>query len=126
MSEWTHVNASVRIDSMRLIMDKPDFGVGVQYEDDESAWEKCNIPCGSEGSLYINLWEDPSESSLSAYTANIFGDLRDYDNDQEIIDYFNRIVDGKIIRNGFFSIDFESRDIRHFAYGEGVGFTEIS
>ena len=116
MSQWTHVNSSIRFDSLRILQDKPDLGFAVSFEDDEPAWEKCNIPCGSEGSLVIDLWENPSESCAAAYTANIFGDLRNYDDAEEIIAYFNRIIEGRNVRAGFFSIDIEGRDTRHFAY----------
>ena len=124
MSTWTHVNSAIRFDSLRMIQKKPDLGISVSFEDSGDAWDRCNIPCGSEGSLTIDMWESPDESSMAAYNASIFGDLRDYDDDDEIISYFNRITEGQMVRAGFFSIDIRESH-RYFVYEDDNGFKEV-
>lgn len=111
MSQWTHVNGSIRIDAIRISgfpeLDKSIFGKQSQWEDD---FESKNIPTGSEGSLTWLLWENPSKSSMAAYTLNIFGDLRDYDDEQGILDYLNQITKDQIIRGGICEIDIEYKE----------------
>lgn len=115
MSQWTHVNGSIRYDSVRQIgygfqsaHDLKEFlGPEARYDDSEEIWQKSTIPCGSEGSLSYTVWEDPRESSLAAFTVNIFGDLRDYNNDEEIIRWLNKITYKKLIRSGICEINIE-------------------
>lgn len=93
MSQWTHVNGSIRVDHLRSITSNIDFNDifrTTHWEDDN--WDDCNMPCGSEGSLDINIWTAPSKSSIAAYTINIFGDLRDYENKEEIINWFHKLI----------------------------------
>lgn len=110
MSIWTHVAATIRFDSLRIFKeDKPDLGNVVHYESPQEDWDKCDVPCGSEGSLTHTLWVNPNKSYVSAYTATIFGDLRDYENVDEIIAYLKRVTDGKMIRNGIATIETEGQ-----------------
>lgn len=104
MSVWTHVLGSIRFDGLSGIDPVPDCGKTCTWEDDETAWNECNVPCGSEGSLIISMWESPPDSGRDTYVATIFGDLRDYDDDQSIIDYFNNITNGRSINQAFFTI----------------------
>lgn len=46
------------------------------------------LPCGSEGSLHMSIWENSNASCVAAYTVSIFGDLRDHDSAMEIIKWF--------------------------------------
>lgn len=97
MSIWTHVAAVIRFDSnsMRMPEFKPDLN--------------CGVPCGSEGGLTTTLWTNPNTSSRAAYVANIFGDLRNYDDVDQIIEYLNRITNGKMVRSGIATIQVEGR-----------------
>jgi len=122
MSIWTHVNSSIRFDHMHGLQDKFDFGRIINY-DTEGNWDTI-VPCGSEGSLEISIWENPDKSCMAAYTVNIFGDLRDYENDKEIINYFNSIVKGKMIRSGFFSIECNRERFFNFDFDDEI-FKEI-
>jgi hypothetical protein len=88
---------------------KPDLGRTVSYESPTEDWDKCTVPCGSEGSLDTHLWTNPSTSAMAAYTASIFGDLRDYENVGEIIDYLDKITKGKMVRNGVATIEVEGQ-----------------
>ena len=105
MSQWTHVNGIIRIDALRFMgMKSPNIGIPSLWEDDHDAKD---IPCGSEGSLNAELWTNPSENSLSAFTVSIFGDLRDYDDVDEIVKYLNQITEGGLVRSGVCEIDVE-------------------
>lgn len=123
MSIWTHVLGTIRFDSWPgLDAPEPDVGCPCHFTDPPEQWDKCNIPCGSEGSLKISKWEDPSKSTVAKYTFTIFGDLRDYDNEQEIINYFNRITNGQDVRQACFTIKVEGKAIRTFVWkDDGLG-----
>ena len=101
MSNWTHVAGIIRIDDLRLGDTIPDFddliGKELHYEDTIAKWDDAHyypekyLPLGSEGSLMKSVWINPDEDMAAAYTVSIFGDLRDHDNAQEIIDWFKKI-----------------------------------
>ena len=103
MSQWTHVNASFRLDSFGRIEDEElinIFGKSIDFyhmdeiEYDEN-WEVKDkdkyLPMGSEGTLEMSIWHNPNESCIASTTVSIFGDLRDY-GDYEEIDYPNEWV----------------------------------
>jgi hypothetical protein len=104
MSIWTHVAGIIRYDGL--------FGFGGMQEPDLND----NIPTGSEGPLDAFMWKNPNSSHLAARTAYIFGDLRDYDDEQEIIDYFKRITENQMVRNACFTIDVEYKKDRTFVF----------
>lgn len=111
MSQWTHVAGVIRIDGMPSLV-----GLNQEQEraeiqrmigntcgsyDDASKWDACNVPCGSEGSLqygYSFYGHDEvvsgflASSSLSRGAITIWGDLRDYDDENEIIEWFKGIM----------------------------------
>ena len=124
MSVWTHVCGSIRFDGIAGLTPEPDCGIPYTFDDDEVQWSKCNIPCGSEGSLTISVWNNPYESSLASKTISIFGDLREYQNEQEIIDYFERITKGQMIRQAFYTFHVEGKEARNFVYKD-EGFVEV-
>lgn len=109
MSVWTHVAATVRIDDFRFSDDKPlpdwdeIFGKECFFESPEEVWDDCEahpekyLPCGSEGTLQKTAWINPDSHETAAYTVTIFGDLRDYENPKDVIEWFRKIVEsGKI------------------------------
>lgn len=107
MSIWTHVNGSLRVDAFRIPgMGSPPLNMGIQASFEDSH-EPVFIPYGSEGSLVWTKWDNPSKSSLAAYTVTVFGDLRDYDNVKEIEDYLAQITKGQMIRSGVFEVAVE-------------------
>jgi hypothetical protein len=113
MSQWTHVNGSIRIDMIRGLMPAINFKEVFKTADyDDDSFDDCNVPCGSEGSIDVSVWENPSDSAMSAYTVNFFGDLRDYDDENEIVTWFTKIVDGSgyMVRDAVMSIDTEGND----------------
>ena len=82
MSNWTHVAGIIRVDSLeRVLLGKSaDFTrlIGT-------------LPYGSEGALKMTVWENPGKGSLAGYTVSIFGDLRDHDSAEEIIEWFKNV-----------------------------------
>lgn len=111
MSQWTHVNGIIRIDAIRTIGfgNKPNIGIPSQFDDDHQSRD---IPTGSEGSLYAELWISPNNSSLATYTVSIFGDLRDYNYVEDIVKYLNQITHKQMVRSGVCEIHIE----RGFTY----------
>jgi len=125
MSQWTHVNASIRFDMTSFNEKfKPQLGEMVLWDDDDDEEmrglpiEHFNgfIPEGSEGSLQYNIWEGTRESSAANCTVSIWGDLRNYDNVEEILEYFNKIVEGKSIRSGVLEIEVGAKFCSVFRY----------
>ena len=105
MSTWTHVAATVRIDDLRFSDDQtiPDwdeiFGKECLFHSPSEVWDDCEkhpekyLPCGSEGTLQKTAWINPDSHMVAAYTVTIFGDLRDYDSPDKIIEWFKEKVD---------------------------------
>ena len=121
MSQWTHVAGIIRFDGFV----KPDLGKVVSLEycnmsDDEyeKACEECEVPMGSEDSLQHQLWTNPREGNAARYTAMIWGDLRDYNDVDEIVAYFNRIVKGQRIRQACFEVDVTECPTMIFQYNQ--------
>lgn len=104
MSSWTHVAAIVRVDGFRIFDDDigPDwdaiFGKECLFLASRDKWDDAMehpdkyLPMGSEGSLRKTVWVNPDLSHADAYTISIFGDLRDYDSPETIIEWFKKIV----------------------------------
>ncbi len=116
MSIWTHVNAAIRFDGIPGVapQTRPDLGNTYHYDDDESVFSECNVPCGSEGSLQYRLVE--YDTGLPWLAAHIWGDLRDYENIDAIVAYLTRIVAGQIIRSGIAEIAVEGQPEQVWQY----------
>lgn len=113
MSTWTHVAATIRFDALRLPgmpNQKPDLGKSCDFESESADWDACTVPCGSEGSLQTQLWENPHPTHMAAYTAMIWGDLRDYADVEEVIGYLDRITEGRMVRQGVAEIEVECQE----------------
>jgi hypothetical protein len=116
MSVWTHLSGIIRYDIFtgvdENVKDKlPDFGNEAHWDDNEATWNKCTVPCGSEGSISIDV---------VGAIASISGDLRNfYESDHhEIIEYFARITkksEAYSVRQGVFTIMCQCQ-IRTFVY----------
>lgn len=122
MSTWTHVVGSIRFDCLPGLVPEPRLGTTCSWNDNPKIWDACDVPCGSEGSegsLQVVMHTVPGDT-IAKYVATIFGDLRDYEDEQEVIKYFNRIVDGQWVRQGCFSFFVEGREVRTFVYDEGT------
>lgn len=107
MSQWTHINAVIRFDSVAALgMNLPDMS---------------NVPSGSEGPMQLVIVKNPHDSSMASHTAMFWGDLRDYDNRDEIADYFNSITENQMIRSGLLEIEVEGRPIETFRFNNDHG-----
>lgn len=107
MSNWTHVSGIIRVDSFRLDPLEPDFwektiGKECRWDSPKEVWYEASdhgerfMPMGSEGSLHMEVWENPDESHVDAYTVSIFGDLRDHDDgpyEAKVIEWFHKACD---------------------------------
>lgn len=115
MSNWTHVAGIVRVDGLRLAgMDEPNFdelfGKELEYEGDWEDYElhsELYLPAGSEGSLKKSVWVNPDESYIAAYTVSIFGDLRDHDDPNEIVEWFKEKLKNVLVRNATITVENE-------------------
>ena len=102
MSVWTHVAGIIRIDDIRFNNEIPDFdkiiGKECLFDSPTEVWDdmECRpedyLPMGSEGSLEKSVWINPDKSCMSSYTVSIFGDLRDYENSENIIEWFKNKI----------------------------------
>jgi hypothetical protein len=95
MSNWTHVAGVMRVDYYIKGDEELDFDklLGKECHDYDSFVDaykhpELYLPMGSEGSLRKSVWINPDDSHLARYTVSIFGDLRDHDSCDEIIEWF--------------------------------------
>lgn len=88
MSQWTHVNASFRLDSFGSITDDDIYDVFGRhvgfYDLVDFDGEYKTTPMGSEGSLEISIYHNPEENHLAATQVSVFGDLRDFGGKKDI------------------------------------------
>ena len=113
MSQWTHVAGCIRIDSfpfldVNIVTElSKSFGNTCQFNDLQYKWDRCNVPCGSEGSVQYRIVRTGDESSLSWGVIYIWGDLRDYSDQQAIHDWLKSACREKMIRSCVVKIDVE-------------------
>lgn len=75
------------------------------------------IPEGSEGSLKYNVLFDPERKDA---TIMIWGDLRAFDDNDKIVNYFTRIVKDHHVRSGILEIKCNEK-IFLYRYDNGKG-----
>ena len=123
MSNWTHVAGIIRIDHLgRCLGEKKyDFSklIGKEIETDEDFEDaeknpEKYLPFGSETSLKMVVWENPYKSSLAGYTVSIFGDLRDHDSADEIVEWFKEICAIFVVRQAAITVQNEQFGIKNF------------
>lgn len=109
MSNWSHVSAIIRIDDFRLDESVPDFeklfGKTMTYEDllETDDFSKDDyLPIGSEGSLRMSVHVNKDISSIAAYDVSIFGDLRDHNDPDELIEWFKGIC--RLVEDNFVGV----------------------
>lgn len=130
MSRWTHVAAVVRIDDIGAIFgDTTDwnayFGKELRYTSQSHLWDEAEehperfLPRGSEGSLTLHVLENPDKNNINRYNVMIFGDLRDYDTPDVILDWFKEKVNGiTMVRQAVITIETEYVKTITWAYEE--------
>ena len=131
MSNWTHVAGVIRVDYIKWNEDTPEldfdklFGkeCGYDYEgfEDADKHPELYLPMGSEGSLQKSVWINPNDSHAARYTVSIFGDLRDHDSCDEIIEWFKNKCQliGNVrcgIRQATITVDNEYNGIKSYTW----------
>ncbi len=117
MSTWTHICGCIRFDGVvALGTPAPNLGRTCSFDDDSDTWDNCDVPCGSEGSIEHHLRTCTEDSKMARWSAMFYGDLRDYDDHDEILEYFKRITEGRMIRQGVFTIDTSGMEPRTYEY----------
>lgn len=115
MSNWTHVAAVARIDGWpgdRTNFESV-FGREWGYDDDLDDWDEMNehrdrfLPMGSEGSCRMSVWVNPDFHSLSRYTVTIFGDLRDHNSAEEVVEWFRSKLKNLLVHQAVITVENE-------------------
>lgn len=110
MSIWTHVVGCIRIDGLPgLAMDVKSIekiiGPMSLYDDLNN---NSTLPTGSEGSLQYRIIE--YDTGLPWVAVPIWGDLRDFDNAQEIKEWWENVLSKfQIVRDAILLIQVENR-----------------
>lgn len=134
MSNWTHVAGIIRVDCFGdNLVDKINDIIGkeIHFNSSRDEWKDFDknpdnyLPCGSEGSLHMELWKNPNKSAVAAYTVSIFGDLRDHDSAIDIIKWFrNKTLTLDLascgVRNACVTANNECFGIENWAYDENT------
>ena len=124
MSNWTHVAAIFRVDALCHDYNFTEmFGKELNFNDSIDKWWESQehpeqfLPLGSEGSLNMSVWENPDSSYLAAYTVSVFGDLRDHNSINEIINWFDEKCKGIWIRQAVITVENEMYGMLTKTYG---------
>ena len=112
MSQWTHVAGCIRIDGLLALGIEPDLsclGRVVTWDDLDGDADPLGLPMGSEGSLRFEVLRNPDPGQMAAFTVPVWGDLRDYDDVDEIEAWFRKVVveSGLMIRDAVLSVEVE-------------------
>lgn len=127
MSNWTHVAAIARIDAFRLHEEfdfVKIFGKELSCYDSNEIWNEADehperfLPLGSEGSLTMTVWTNPDLACLDAYTISIFGDLRDHDDPNDVIEWFKEKLSPFMVRNACITVHNEWNGTVNWVYEE--------
>jgi hypothetical protein len=126
----------IRFDTLQLGSDyelvervKKRMGILCDYEDDEKIWNACTIPKGSEGSIQYEVILTNDCNSLARIAVAIWGDLRDYENVDEIVNWIKRIGGTDLrkdflgVRSGIVYIEPEFKSPTVLRYDKEVWFT---
>jgi len=103
MSVWTHVSGIIRVDGMGFVTGHSPtderkeleriLGITVKFDSPPDGWDRCSIPYGSEGSIQYKVDIHGGDHSLYRGAGTIWGDLRNYDNVNEVGEWFKDVID---------------------------------
>ena len=100
MSVWTHVCGCIRVDYARLSPKRTE----VQKEKIKNILEN-TLPCDGEGSLEYEIIENKNKYSIAAFVIPIWGDLKDYDNEMEVREWFEFVLRNLCVRSAVITIE---------------------
>ncbi len=129
MSVWTHINGQIRLDNWNREPKQPDLGkmaiftVNTQSEEARQMLSECEVPHGSEGSLRWKFHQDPPSNSVSWGYISIDGDLRDYDNVNEILEWIKTSTAELNIRQGILQVEIEGLNTLILSYDYNNGWS---
>lgn len=131
MSQWTHLAGLIRLDAFGATLVRLPFeeiskmvkeaavkalGNTCDYEDNSEAWEACNVPQGSEGSLQYKIFSNSNKDtpSLSWGYVAIWGDLRDFGTKDypSVLDWFQKSLERLQHPEGFGSPEDMSQNVK--------------
>lgn len=130
MSQWTHVNASFRLNSIGEIPDEKIIDIfgkqvdyrsmsSIEYDENYEVKDKDKyLPMGSEGTLEMSIWHNPDKSCMASTTVSVFGDLRDYETFNEIEEWFNKCCNSSWIRQAVCQVEVEGGGTKIFQMKE--------
>jgi hypothetical protein len=103
MSIWTHVVGAIRIDAMafRCRPSVKDIEKILGSALIKGQGEKPRLPLGSEGSLAYSIHVYNKEANMPWAVLTVWGDLRDYDNTQEIRKWWRTTLCDLNTRNAY-------------------------
>jgi len=92
MSQWTHVSGMLRFDALRTltIVSQQDvydlMGKSYYYDMDGNKFSNTSrgpiTPMGSGGPVQYHIEENPTHNSMASYDVAVWGDLRDFGEDE--------------------------------------------
>ncbi len=145
MSQWTYVAGTIRVDGFPDLLglshdeEKEQIekmvGSTCDYDSPPEQWDACNVPCGSEGSIQrrfmLTGYDKGIGHSISRGVVSIWGDLRRYENEREIVEWFKAVIKkfealdssdnkyGFSIRDAMLSVEVEGRQHKTFCIADG-------
>ena len=115
MSFWTHVNGVVYGTTYVTKRELQKSFKVVHYSDEDSVWDACNVPCGSEGSLDVSIHEGEDHLMHISFFGNLRG-FEEYEH-PNIIEWVKKFIREHNIwvRSGLININ---SDIYYHSYSE--------
>jgi hypothetical protein len=112
MSQWTHVTGCIRFDFLPGFGNpkaelSEAFGRTCEFDDPPSVWKLCTVPCGSEGSVQYKIDRTGTGNSLAWGVVYVWGDLRHYQDAQEIYEWLKKSCANKAVRGCAVKIEIE-------------------
>ena len=96
MSKWTYVDALIRVSA-----------TGKDFTPKKKDLKLLNIPEGSEGGLNIKISKAKGDTA-AAYLIAIYGNLRDYENLEAVVEFMDKVAGKYFIHSGVLGIQINS------------------
>ena len=75
----------------------------------------------------FSVWENPDKSCVASHVVSVFGDLRDYEDVDEIEKWFARICEKEKPRSAILEVDveYQNKYIFHYDYNKPLNRIEV-